>query len=192
MNKKISIIVVGIVGVGILLWIFLSTPHDNISHNPEFSIEKSYNEQENRKNIQIKFSTPSQENKGIIHSSKGKVDKKIKYATQDIERRYKILLIDNNRENSNITIRNGYKKIVGTIDNSRFILKIPIKSLQSGNLKLIVINIHNGEKKEIDARFLSEVTTLQPNQRYHLDLYFNDLANCETKIVDTTHIFPSE
>ncbi len=188
MSKKILYSLLAIGGVGILLWTF--APISNKVDATTSAIVTSHSSSADQ--VKISFSgshTPEKKHK----SSKKPLylEKKVKYATEDLARKYRILLIDENPQNTDVTIEHGYKSVIGTIDGSRFVLKVPRKSFESGVLKLVVIDKRNGKKKEIDTEFLQELNTLNTQQEYHINLKFNNIKNYDTSISEKKTILPT-
>lgn len=118
------------------------------------------------------------------------LQKKVKFATEDNRGKYEIVLVDENVADENITIQNGYKVVKGSINDSFFVLKVPKKSLESGELKLIVIDKQSHTQKEIDANFLRNLRTLESDQRVSLRLNFEDLSNYDLSLKKEQKILP--
>ena len=189
MNKKILYSLLAISGVGILLWTLIPISN-KIDTTNSIGIVASHSSSADQ--IKISFSISHAHEKKQKSSKKPLyLEKKVKYATEDLARKYRILLIDENPQNTDVTIEHGYKSVIGTIDGSRFVLKVPRKSLESGVLKLVVIDKRSDKKKEIDAEFLQELNTLDTQQEYHINLKFNDIKNYNTSVFEKRAILPT-
>ena len=187
--KKFFLTFIVIIGGGIVVTILLFPINSKkISYSSHLNSSTDDNKSEHKK-VYISF-VSEQLKKREKDDKKIEIDKTIKYITEDIKGRYKILLKDESLKDINVSIIDGYKRVIGTINGIRFVLKVPLKSIESSDLKLIVIDKQTGKKKEIDAQFLSELSTLQPNQRYHFNLNFDDISDITSHIVETTKIFP--
>ena len=189
--KRFFLTFIVIIGVGIIVAILLFPINSKtINYSSHLNSSTDDNKSEHKK-VHISFvSEQLKKREKEKNDEKIKIDKTIKYVTEDVKSRYKILLKDESLEDINVSIIDGYKKVIGTINGIRFVLKVPLKSIESSDLKLIVIDKQTGKKKEIDAQFLSELSTLQPNQRYHFNLNFDDISDITSHIVETTKIFP--
>ncbi len=174
--------ILGVIGVFYLLFFPISTP--NYPIEIAFS-SSSLNSNSQKINIIYDFEQqPKNKQRELNSSNLFFLKKKVKFATEDNKGKYKIMLIDENRADENVTIQKGYKIIKGWIDDSSFVLKIPIKSLENGKLKLLIQNNHSNVQKEIDANFLQNVRTLDPDQRLYLRLTFDNLSNYSISTVD--------
>ncbi|BCD63191.1 hypothetical protein NitYY0826_P32 (plasmid) [Nitratiruptor sp. YY08-26] len=186
MDKKLLYILI-IGGIGILTWIFI--PSTTTSSNT-IQISKIQNSSSSASSIVIET---KQSSSFVSSSSKAQIplykEKKVKYYIEDKD--FKIALIDTNLEDENVTINSGYKKVIGSLDGHRFILKIPIQSLENGNLKLVIIKSGFKEKKELDANFIKELNTLSPQEEYHLKINFDNISNYQTDIQEKQSLLPT-
>lgn len=185
----VALLMIGVIGSIYLVLFPISSPVSSLTNTIASSSSSLHSQI-----IHVVYLNGQQKNiKSNYESNDSKtlfLQKKVKFATEDNRGKYEIVLVDENVADENVTIQNGYKVVKGSIDDSSFVLKVPKKSLESGELKLIIIDKQSHTQKEIDVNFLRNLRTLGSDQRVSLRLNFEDLSNYDLSLKKEQKILP--